>query len=201
VRLVLAILVVGISGCVIPFAIPPMKGEIGGATRVGRGGEGDRSASALHAAVGTHLASGTTSTRQRFDVGAGYLYEGTRETATHGAYLDAAVFIDRTRSTRTSVGVRGEARWLDEGHAAAAKLRIDTELYAGGQSDFSGSDKCGSIGGSWIGTTAIGVFVEGGRVWAPDRAAMSGGDAWVATAGVSLRLPTALGVWIGIPGC
>ena len=28
-----------------------------------------------------------------------------------------------------------------------------------------------------------------------------GGNAWVATAGLTVRLPSAVGVWVGVPGC
>ena len=195
-----ALLAFLLGGCIIPFATPPIKGEIGGATRVGR--EDERNSSSLHAAVGSHLASGTQSDKQRFDIGGGWTFEKTKDTTSNGFYLDAAWFIDRTRLSRTSIGARGEVRWLDEGKAIAAKLRIDTELFATGEKDFKGDDKCGTMAGRHYGTTAVGLFVEGGRVWAPhDVMTNGGGDAWVATAGLTVRLPSSVGVWIGIPGC
>jgi hypothetical protein len=193
------------TGCIIPFATPPIKGEIGGATRVGRATrlDGDEmrtaSSSALHASVGAHVASATLSNKQRFDVGTGWTMERTKDAMSNGVYLDTSWFIDRGGHARTSIGARGEFRWLDDGaKGAAAKLRIDTELFKAGTSDFESDTKCGSTAGQHIGTTAIGVFVEAGRAWAPE---MSGGDAWVATAGVTVRLPSAVGVWIGIPWC
>lgn len=191
------------TGCIIPFATPPLKGEIGGATRVGRAtridGEEPRGASSLHAAVGSHVASGTMSGKQKFDVGAGWTMEKTKDSMSNGVYLDTSWFIDRENISRTSVGARGEFRWLDQGNAAAAKLRIDTELFTTGSRDFDNDDSCGNSSGTTFGTTAIGLFVEAGRVWGPE---MSGGNAWVATAGVTFRLPTSVGVWIGIPwGC
>ena len=197
------LLLVLASGCIIPFATPPLKGEIGGATRIGRASRLDdneqRSGdSSMHAAVGSHVASATLSDRQKFDVGAGWTMEKTKDSMSNGAYLDTSWFFDRASHARTSVGARGEVRWLDEGHAAAAKLRIDTELFDTGTRDFTGDDKCGTTSGTLFGTTAIGVFVEAGRVWAPE---MSGGNAWVATAGVTVRLPGTAGVWIGIPWC
>jgi hypothetical protein len=200
VRFALVVLMLA-GGCIIPFATPPLKGEIGGATRIGRAARIDgeaQSSSALHAAVGTHLASGTMTGKQKFDVGAGWTFEKTADTMSNGLYLDSALFIDRASSSRTSVGARGEVRWLDEGKAAAAKLRIDSELFGAGTSDFESDDSCGSSSGKYYGTTAIGVFVEAGHVWAPE---MSGGNAWVATAGVTVRLPSAVGVWVGIPWC
>ena len=199
------------TGCIIPFATPPIKGEIGGATRASWPAaepksatrlDGDEmktaSSSALHASAGSHLASATLTNRQRFDVGAGWTMERTKDSMSNGVYLDTAWFIDRGGYARTSIGARGEFRWIDGGHGAAAKLRIDTELFKAGQSDFESDTKCGSSSGQHIGTTAIGVFVEAGRAWAPE---MSGGNAWVATAGVTIRLPSSVGVWIGIPWC
>ena len=192
------------TGCIIPFATPPLKGEIGGATRVGRAtrldGEEQKSGdSSLHAAVGAHLASVTMTDKQRFDIGAGWTMESTKEETSNGAYLDMSWFIDRASSSRTSIGIRGELRDLNAGHATGAKLRIDAELFRHGKGDFEAEDRCGWMTGTHFGTTAIGVFVEAGRSWAPE---MSGGDAWVATAGITVRLPSTAGVWIGIPwGC
>lgn len=194
------LLAVVLSGCIIPFATPPLKGEVGGGTRVGR--EDERNSSAFHAAVGTHLASGTRSAQQRFDVGAGWTMEKTADSISNGLYVDAALFVDRGTFSRTSLGARGEMRWVGDGHAAAAKLRIDTELFQGLVEDFKGNDKCGTSSGTYVGTSAIGLFVEAGRVWAPtDPMTNAGGNAWVATAGLTLRLPSSVGVWVGIPGC
>jgi len=198
-----ALLLLFATGCIIPFATPPLKGEIGGGTRIGRATRLDdnemrSSDSSLHAAVGSHVASGTLTGRQKFDVGAGWTMEKTKDSMSNGVYLDTSWFIDKASISRTSIGARGEFRWLDEGKAAAAKLRIDSELYTAGESDFDSESKCGSSSGTHYGTTAIGVFVEAGRVWAPE---MSGGNAWIATAGVTVRLPSSVGVWIGIPWC
>lgn len=197
------LLAVLLGGCIIPFATPPLKGEVGGATRIGRATKLDEmergtGESALHAAVGTHVASATLTDRQRFDAGVGWTMEKTKDAMSNGIYVDGALFIDQTSFARTSVGARGEFRWLGDGHGAAAKLRIDTELFKAGVSDFDSDDRCGSSSGRHYGTTAIGVFVEAGRTWAPST---SGGDAWVATAGLTVRLPSAVGVWIGIPWC
>nr|MBA3820353.1 hypothetical protein [Deltaproteobacteria bacterium] len=151
----------------------------------------------LHAAVGTHVASGTRRRDQPYDLGLGWTFEQTTLTTSHGIYADAAAFIDRTRRTRTSDGGRGELRTMTLGYAVAAKLRIDTELYTPAKQSFTDSDHCGVMAGSYGGTTAVGLFAEAGRVWStePD------GDAWVATAGVAVRIPSALGVYVGIPGC
>ncbi|MBA3391401.1 MAG: hypothetical protein H0T89_02100 [Deltaproteobacteria bacterium] len=184
-----------LPGCIIPFAIPPTRSEIGSSTRIGRASE--PGSSSLHAAVGTHLASGTQRRDQAFDVGAGWTFEKTTEQTSNGVYLDGAVFIDRTARTRTSLGGRGELRSMTDGKAAAAKLRLDTEVYGGGTSKFSSNDRCGTSSGTYFGTTAVGMFAEAGHVWSTGPE----GNAWVATAGVSMRIPSSVGVWIGIPGC
>lgn len=189
------------SGCVIPFATPPLKGEIGGTTsRYDDATHAEQMVerSALHAAVGAHLASATLTDRPLFDIGAGWTMDSTKSATSHGMYVDVSMFIDRYRFSRTSVGARIEKLWIGDRPSTGAKLRIDTELFKTGQGAFDSDDKCGNVSGSRYGTTAIGAFVEAGRSWADQ---MSGGDAWVATAGVTLRLPTTAGVWIGIPGC
>ena len=190
-----------LGGCIIPFATPPLKGEIGASSRIAH--EDERNSSSLHAAVGTHLASGTMTSKQPFDIGAGWVFEKTADSHTNGLYVDGAFFVDKYKSSRTSVGARGEMRWLEgEGHAYAAKLRVEAELFSAGSSDFESNDHCGSSSGTHYGTGAIGLFVEGGRVWEPQMSgAMGGGDAWVATAGITVRIPSAVGVWVGIPWC
>ena len=160
--LVAAVCAVCATGCIIPFATPPLRGEIGGGTRVGR--EDERNSSSLHAAVGSHIASGVTDPKVPIDIGAGWTFEKAKDSVSNGIYLDTAYFIDRHGSSRTSVGARGEVRWLEEGKAAAAKLRIDTEWFSAGVSDFEGDSKCGTTAGKHIGTSAFGFFVEAGRV-------------------------------------
>jgi len=195
VRLVGLAVVALASGCIMPFATPPLRGELGRSSRLGH--EGDRGGAALHGAVGAHLASATTRGDQAFDVGVGWLVEHTPDQTSHGAYLDGAVFVERGRRARTSAGVRGELRSLVEGTAVAAKLRLDTELYGGGHADFRSDDRCASAAGTFYGTTAIGLFVEAGREWSTGMTEA----AWVASAGVSIRLPSTVGIAIGIPYC
>jgi hypothetical protein len=183
--------VVLLGGCIVPYAIPPLKGEVGGMTTVGRHDP------ALHVAGGAHLASATQSHHQRFDVGVGGFGDWPEVGPTQkGAYVDGSVFVDRSARTRTSLGFRGEVRWADAGAGTGAKLRIDHELYGTGMKDYTSSDHCGTATGTWFGTAAVGLFAEAGRVWMPDSA-----SAWTATAGLSLRLPGSAGIYLGIPGC
>jgi hypothetical protein len=184
------------GGCIIPFATPPMRAEVGAASRTGA----TASPSMVHVAVGAHLASGTQSRKQKFDVGAGWVFQhdvGTDEPSTgNGVYLDGAAFLDPGGSGRTSVGGRTEVMWLPGGPAFALKLRIDSEVFKPTNSPFKSNDRCGSAAGQHIGTVAVGFFTEAGVVRLPE-----GDTAWTATAGVTFRLPSAVGVYIGIPWC
>jgi hypothetical protein len=183
------------AGCIIPFAVPPIRAELGAAAPIAR-----ENPTSLQVAVGSHLASGTRRDDQPFDLGAGYLRsqgigEGADDSG-HGLYLDGALFISRSRRVRTSVGGRGELLWMPMGTSVGARLRIDHELFGTGARDFRGDNRCGVTSGTHIGTAAFGIFAEAG----PQR--LPGGDlAWLAAAGVTVRLPASVGVFIGIPGC
>jgi hypothetical protein len=185
-----AVLLTG-TGCVIPFATPPVRAEVGAAAPIVR-----ETAPRLQAAIGPHLASGTLRRDQPFDVGAGYLLGHDAGGTSHGIYVDAAKFIDRTRGARTALGGRASALRTPMGTSMGARLRIDHELYGPDHSDFSGGNLCGSTSGTRIGTLAAGMFAEVG----PQR--LPGGElAWLAAAGITIRLPASIGVYIGIPGC
>ena len=186
----LGVVALASSGCILPYAIPPLRGEIGGTTLSQRD-------PALHVAGGTHLASGTRRRNQPFDVGAGGFFDWSEHgDSTKGAYVDTAVFVERSPRTRTSVGVRGELRWNPAGRGAGAKLRVDHEMFGATSKDYSGSDRCGFVAGTAYGTGALGVFAEAGHVWMPNDE-----SAWTATAGVTMRIPSTVGLLVGIPGC
>ncbi len=174
-------------GCVAPFLTPPVRAELGASVS-----EGDR---AVHAGGGVHLASATRGSDQRFDLGVGGFGDWYEHLPSQGGlYVEAAVFVERNARRRTAVGGRGELLWAN-GMGTGTKLRVDHELFGGGTKDFSSSDMCGFMHGVRSGTLAIGLFAEAGRVWLPDAAA------WVATAGITMRLPATVGVAAGIPGC
>src|SRR5688572_13010880 len=87
-----AVMVVVLAGC-FPYAIPPLKGELGASTHT-------RRPTAIRVAGGAHLASATLRRDQPFDVGAGLFYESAEGGfETKGGYADAAWFIDRGRRT------------------------------------------------------------------------------------------------------
>ncbi|HEY5938073.1 MAG TPA: hypothetical protein VIU61_25660 [Kofleriaceae bacterium] len=182
--------VVASAGCIIPWATPPIRGEVGATTRVAREARG----ADIQAAIGTHLASASTNERIPVDVGVGYLYDGS-DGGSHGGYLDGALFVDRFWHGRTALGMRGEVRSTPMGIGYAGKLRLDFELAGAVDQPFEADGNCGSSSGHHYGTSGVGVFVETGRAWLP------GDDAWIATAGLTVRLPGTAGVWVGIPGC
>lgn len=185
-----------LSACVIPYAIPPLKAELGGGSVAGH-------KPVVHAGGGTHLASAVLDREMPVDVGVGGFIEsdelGIQTTA---GYAEASLFVDRSGSARTSVGVRGELRYSPEQAMGprirhfGAKLRVERELFKATSRGYSGSDHCGAIGGAAHGTGGVGVFAEAGSVMLPDQRA-----AFTATAGVTLRVPSTVGLFFGIPGC
>lgn len=189
-RMVRYAVLVLLAGC-FPYAIPPLKGELGASTH-------SRRPTAVRVAGGAHLASATLRRDQPFDVGAGVFYESAEGgSETKGGYADAAWFIDRGARTRTSLGLRGELRYDAMGRAGGgAKLRIDHEIFGPTTAGYSASDSCSAIFGSAYGSGAAGIYVEAGQAWLPGNE-----TAFVATAGVTLRMPMTAGVLIGIPGC
>ena len=188
-----------LGGCVIPFAIPPTRAEVGASSQVGQAGPNH----GFHVGGGAHLASGNQRKDLPLDVGiGGFLDVADHGANTGGVYVDTALFVERHHDTRTSLGMRGELRIQndamtgDHRYGAGAKLRIDHEIYGAVSDDFSEDDRCGVAVGSHHGNVGVGVYVEAGPVWQPDD-----GRAWLATAGLTLRMPSVMGVWVGIPGC
>src|SRR5690242_6492091 len=185
------------SGCIMPFAIPPTKVEVGAASRAGGTAP---STEMIHVAVGSHLASGTRSRTQKFDLGMGWIFSHDFATEmasnTNGLYVDGAVFVDRTHASRTGVGVRADVSDAPGGVQLRGVLRIDYEWFTPVDKPFKSDSKCGTAAGVHVGSAGVGVFTEAGVMRLP-----SGEAAWTATAGVSFRLPSALGVAIGIPWC
>ncbi|MEO8705562.1 MAG: hypothetical protein ABI867_36365 [Kofleriaceae bacterium] len=177
------------SGCILPYAIPPLKGEVGATTL--------RDDPAFHVAGGTSVASGMIDRAAPVDVGVGGFLESSEAgVLTHGAYADAAIFIDKSHHARTAIGARGELRYTPDGRGLGAKLRIDHEVFAPTKRGYSGSDRCGFIAGAAHGMGAVGFYAEAGHVWQPNDE-----HAWVAGAGLTVRIPATLGFIVGIPWC
>jgi hypothetical protein len=178
------------GGCLVPYAIPPIKAEGGATTTTGH-------AMAWHVGGGASLASGTINENQGIDVDVGGFADfGSDATTAGGVYGGSSWFFDRHENVRTSIGFRGEAKWGGDGQVFAAKLRIDHEMYGRIHKNYSGDDRCGAIAGVAHGTGAIGVYAEAGPAWLP-----MDEHAFVATVGITARIPSTMGVWFGIPGC
>lgn len=188
------------GGCIVPYATPPLQAEVGAVSTTtptaGATSEHRAPGPAVHVAAGAHLASGLQ--RTPLDVGAGWVFERADNSSRHGGYLGTSWFFERSGGARTAIGVRGELLTGISGRKLAAKLRIDHELMRRVSSPFKGDSRCGVSAGRFHGTAAIGVFAEAGRTWLPD-----GQTAFVATTGISVRVPSSVAVWIGIPfpGC
>jgi hypothetical protein len=192
-----SVLAVFASGCVLPFALPPLRAETGATATINR-------PVAAHAGGGVALASGTLAGDQPVDVGVGGFADWNDDGVTaKGIYADTALFVERGRTTRTAIGARAEFRWdttmpLDAGSTRgfAAKLRVDHEFRARVKAPYAESGSCGLVVGAARGTGAIGVYAEAGHAWLP-------GDerAFTATAGITVRVPMTAGLIAGIPGC
>ena len=83
---------------------------------------------------------------------------------------------------------------------SGAYARVSSQFFAAGTGhgagNSQGGDGCGNALLAWRGVPATGIYVESGAQALPD-----GRQAFVATAGVSLRLPALAGLLIFFPGC
>jgi hypothetical protein len=201
---VLALLQLG-GGC-LPFALPPSRTDVGLSTVQGSAG----GTSGLRVQSGVHLASGASGDDLGYDVGVGLIREVSPPTANgdavlmsrepprgagprSGGYLEIARAIARSSSRRTWVGLRAEyLESQDRDVASDASVgvgaRIGWELFAPVSASGGELAGCGGVAGVAHGTAAVGVFAESGARRLPD-----GTIAFVATAGLSLRVPTVAG--------
>ena len=197
------------TGCLVPLVAPGSRVETGPVTNVG----GEANANGVQVKVGSHLASVAMSTAQRHDVGAGYIAEVytkptaidesdfARRRSLHGGYLEYGRRIDSNPHSRRRIylGVRGEvlaAIGAATNVGVGASARVTYEFAKAGEADFTNESNCGASTGTTFGTTAVGLYAEAGY-----RALE--GNAAVFTAGVTLRLPSLVGIAIVIPvpGC
>ncbi len=215
------------AGCV-AGVLPPSRTEIG-STVIAAGGE---MSSGYRFATGAHLASGTTRRDVSFDVGAGYVFErvgrsplsgspagstslalsapGAESIApaepadhvdAHGGYLEVARTLARGSGHRTWLGVRGEVlvREGPDGRRASTGVyaRAAWEMFSPSAGAGGFSSSCGGGAGVTYGSSALGVFIEGGTQRTVDDEA-----AFVATAGLTLRLPFVAGFAFDVcPSC
>lgn len=159
--------------------------------------------------AGAHLASGTLNTAQEYDVGVGYIYEsveaggrdigdsatelGTGAQISHGGYLSVARLVSNQlrENHRTWLEVRAEyLRSSEAGSRDSVGIlaRATWEIFGAGEGGGGFSDDCGGAAGYAIGTTALGLYIEGGP-----RRSFGNKGSFSATAGVSVRLPFLFG--------
>ena len=198
------------QGCVAAGALPPTRSEV--STIAAAGAEGMQPG--IRLATGAHIASGARSRTFSTDVGLGYVYERleastarnemmgprpagqTRATpstsAHHGPYVTVARRIAGRGSGRAWLGARGELLFTthedDWRPGLGATVRLDWEVFAPAEGIAADSDHRGFAVAGVYGAIATGVFAEAGYRRFPD-----GDKAFIAIAGVSLRLPLIAG--------
>lgn len=185
------------SGCAI--ALPSTRTEVGRTARPDHNG--------TQVAVGADLASALPTTVSRIEVGAGLIYRTRNESGQgdlnwqKGGYLDLGYAVLNSKNARVIVGARGE-RYGAEGALKVLKLRVDAEVLAhtsGGGAEAGG---CSAVIGGSYGNVGLGVFAEAGRAFTlGDEMADAGASGWVASAGITIRMPAVAGIAIGGRGC
>jgi hypothetical protein len=164
----------------------------------------------LRFSTGAHWASASSDKAEDYDFGAGYVYERTEgpggditdkhqigesddgPLVSHGAYVavDRVLSRDKSKKQRTWLGMRGEYLHGDDGgHTLSALARLNWEVYGHVEGAGSSSTNCGSAMGIAYGTAGLGFYGEAGA-----RRTLEGDASFVATLGLSLRLPTLFGV-------
>lgn len=195
VRAVAVLSLATLTGC--PFALPPLRNEIGPAWS-GNGGT-------FRAATGVDLI-GVGAKTSRISAGAGAFIEmpvqaevPTVETPveplpnTTGTYGELGYEAYRSTHTRVMVGVRGERRNREGVAGYAAKLRLDVEAFGRGSGPWDFSEGCAFGAGLAHGIGGIGLYAESGPVHTP------GDVGWATTVGLSVRTPAIVGFVFGLP--
>ncbi len=184
------------AACIIPFAGPPARMDFGAAHAFR-----DDEQTGFHFDIGLHTASlgpEVIPKSDLFDVGVGFTvdvdHDGTRG---KGFYGSGEWFVLRQRYFRIGAGLRGEYLFAGPSTGSGAYARVTGEFYGIGSGNGQGnaSGGCGVLL-AWRGVPAAGVYVESGGQHLPD-----GREAFVATAGLSFRLPAMAGIVILFPGC
>jgi hypothetical protein len=183
------------SACVIPFAGPPARMDFGAAHAFR-----DDEPTGFHFAIGLHTASLGPETIPRsdlFDVGLGFTVDADHDgTRGKGFYGSGELFVLRRKYFRMGTGLRGEYLFTGANWGSGAYARVSGEFFATGTgSGDSHGNGCSDMVLAWRGVPATGVYVESGAQHLPD-----GREAFVATAGVSLRLPALAGILFRFPG-
>ncbi len=206
-RLVPILLLAPLAGACVAGGLPGTRTDVDSALQAQRG----EIRAGVKVSSGVHWASITKDREQDFDVGAGYVYERVEGSGgditqkhnqapddegrrAHGAYLSAAGILSRNirENHRTWLSVRAEfldAPEADGGKALSLLARTTWEIFGPVEGAGAASDSCGGAMGAAYGTSAIGLYVEGGA-----HRSLEGRASFVSTAGLSLRLPNLFGL-------
>jgi hypothetical protein len=203
VRWAVWVLVCAPSGC-IPFAVPPGQATAGGATT----GQQPRHRASDEAGGyslrgGIHPLGMIDEDQSRpFDVGAGYTFERAPRhdgyLHAHGPYLELDAFPVRAHAGAITgrVGLRAIAEllvrddaggWGEAGGGGTVALALDVATFANGA--FADGSSGGFVAGAAYGEVGVGAYAGVSHRRFPDEAY------WLGSAGLSLRLPLAAGVF------
>jgi hypothetical protein len=176
-------LLAGLSGCLIPLAIPGSRVD-GGFSLDGH----------FHVRAGTHVASYRKSSDASWDLGAGYALgdAGTMYQGAQGVYVEASYLQVLGDNLRLGVGPGVEALFPTR-LASVAYLRTAIEMFTPVESRGVSKDRCGFVDGSWIGQLGLGGYVDMQKPLNQPGVAV--------VFGLSVRLPLFGGVAVIIPGC
>lgn len=175
------------GGC-FPLLTPPLKGDLGYATRLG----GD---SGYRFSGGVSVASIVPEEDFPLDVGAGYVQTattyGSDHVAVHGVYLEGGPRLAGGSFWRVFAGPRLEYYFEPRGSetAMAALGRAEIELFRPYLGAMTSEGEHGAYWGVAFGAIALGAYVEAGYQHLPNEAAfpLLGG-------GLLLRIPATAGL-------
>jgi hypothetical protein len=181
------------SGCVLPFAVPPLTTDLGGA-RIIQGGTGN----VFHLSTGLHSASFEAIPRSDvLDIGVGYALDadgtGLRD---QGVYGEGAWFVMRRPHARIAPGGRGELLFSKGRTGGGLFARVSAEIFTSVDGDGQSNDPCGTAFYHWAGIPSTGLYAEAGVQYLPE-----GRTSFVTTGGLTFRLPAIAGFALLLPGC
>ena len=164
---------------------------------------------------GVQSASAIASQDTEYDLGVGYVYErlessgsditskhvegqGARDQVSHGTYVSIDRVLSRNKQyhQRTWLGMRGEymrSRHGDGGDMLSLLARLNWEVHGKAVGAGAEATNCGFISAMSYGTIGLGFFAEAGA-----RRSFEGEATFVASLGLSLRLPFLAGMGFGL---
>lgn len=187
-------------GCLLPFALPPSKADIGGGVIANQ----QEAVPALHLNAGISSNAAQNNNLAATDVQVGYVLHAPFSGETneivpggnfHGIYGGFSRFFPVGPSGRTEVGGRGELL-IDraDGVGFGLALHLGIELFTSGTGGFAESSTEGLVVGAYHGTGSLGLFLDLGRLQPPGEL-----GATAISAGLSFRIPSMIGLAFVIP--